>query len=108
MADLKVYRGRTTVVPIALGVDVTGDDLVAEIRTATDPESTLLATWDVDIEIPALGIGTMTLDDSVADIAPDIDGGWTDILRVTGGQPISLFAAPVRVRFVNMPTAVPG
>lgn len=105
-AVLNVYRGRTNVVPFDLGVDVTGDTIVAEIRATPEPTSDLLATWTVSVTDEATGVGTLTLDDSVADVA--VDRGWTDILRVTGGEPVSMFDEPLRVVFVDMPTAVPA
>lgn len=106
MASVNVFRNRTTVVQFDLNQDITGDTIVAEIRADRASTSTLIATWTVAITDASLGTGTLTLDNSSAAITDTV--GWMDMLRVTGGEPISLFDEPLRVVFVDMPTAVPA
>lgn len=104
-AILIVHRGRTNIEAFDLGQDVTGDTITAEIRATPASTSTLLATWTVAVTTASTGVGTLTLDNSATASITAADG-YMDMLRTTGGEPVSLFDEPIHVVFVDMPTAV--
>lgn len=93
-------------VPVDLGQDYTGDTFTAEIRVSHSPASDLIATWTVDDSDVANGNLTLTLDNSIT-TAITAKRGWMDILRTSGGEPLTVFAAPLEVVFKDMPTDAP-
>ncbi len=106
MSDyLKVYKDRTTTVSVDLGFDVSNDTLTSEIRAEKDKDSTLIATWAVSFLTDGTdGKLLLVMDNSnVANVLQT--SGWTDIKRVTGGEPVPVFSKPVRVRFQDSVTA---
>lgn len=91
-----VYKGRTNVLPVNTGMDLSGDTVTSEIRTA---DGTLIATWDVEFA----GDGTdgkliLTLDDSVTSLIVETMGKM-DLKRVSAGEPYPIFADAVEVEF---------
>lgn len=105
MKQVIVHRGRTVVVPVSLGFDVSADTFTSEIREEKDRESDLIATWDISFLTDGTdGEIVLTLDDAVT--APITKGtGWMDIKRVTGGEPVSVFDEPLEVLFKDTVTA---
>lgn len=104
MSQLIVHKGRTNIVPVSLGFDVSNDDLTSEIRVNKDPESTLLATWTVSFASDGTdGELILTLDDSVTSEI-EKSTGYMDIKRVTAGEPVSVFDEPIEVLFRNVIT----
>lgn len=94
-----VHVGRTNILPVSLGMDVSSDTITSEIRTMKDPESTLIATWTVtNLTDGVDGELILTLDD--ADTA-DIKNlrGYMDLKRVSGGEPLPVFQDPLDVIF---------
>lgn len=101
---VKVTRGRTTVVQVVLGYDVTEDTYSSEIRVQRDSSSPLIATWVVTKHPTRKKVLLLTIDNAVsAPIAHQ--HGWMDIKRVTGGEPVNVFENPISVIFVDAPTA---
>lgn len=49
-----VHKGRTNVVRVDLGIDVSADTITSEIRSEPDVEGTLIATWTVAFNKMAL------------------------------------------------------
>jgi hypothetical protein len=91
-----VYKDRTNIMTVSLGIDVSGDVLTSEIRTES---GLLIATWDVAFD----GDGTdgelvLTLDDSAVSSITYFTG-LMDIKRVSGGEPFPGFDKPVEVEF---------
>lgn len=102
-----VYLGRTNTKTVDMGADVSGDTITSEIRASkTDPESELLATWDVDFVTDGEdGMLSITIDDSaLGDIEPGTIG-WMDFKRVSAGEPLPVIKQPIRVRFKASVTA---
>lgn len=100
-----VVKGRTTILQVAVGYDVSGDEFVSEIRAEIDRESDLLATWEVTFATDGTdGELILTLDDSETD---DIEKnvGYMDIKRISGGEPFPLFNSPLEVSFQDSVTA---
>lgn len=91
-----VHKGRTNIITVSLGIDVSGDTLTSEIRTES---GVLIAAWDVEFD----GDGTdgeliLTLDDSIT-IDVTHTSGLMDIKRVSAGEPFSVFDQSIEVEF---------
>ncbi len=101
MQQVKVQRGKTVILPVSLGFDVSQDTITSEIRVDKNQSSTLIATWVVSFETDGQdGELILTLDNSVtSSISNSI--GWMDLKRVAGGKPLPIFAEPLEVLFVN-------
>jgi hypothetical protein len=99
-----VYKNRTNTLPVNLGIDITGDTLTSEIRVEEDHTSDLIAAWTVIVDDAATGLITLTLDNSLTDEI-EVDSGYMDIKRVTGGEPVPVFDRPLQVVFQGTVTA---
>jgi hypothetical protein len=96
-----VFVGRTNVIPVSLGFDVSNDDITSEIRTEA---GVLIATWNVEFD----GDGTdgelvFRLDDSVTSTITQAVG-LMDIKRVSDGEPYAVFDKPLEVEFRKVVT----
>lgn len=98
MSDIVVYKNRTNILTVSLGVDVSSDTFESQIREKSTNDSLLLATWAVAFATDGVdGELVLTLDDSqVSDITAKT--GYMDIKRITGGEPFAVFD-PVKVVF---------
>jgi len=104
ITPIVVRKGRTTVIQVALGFDVSSDTFTSEIRTDESPESDLLATWVVTFSTDGTdGELILTLDDSETTEIDRINGVM-DLKRVSGGEPLDVFGA-VPVTFKEGVTA---
>ncbi len=98
------YKNRTTTVTVRLGYSVVGDTLTCQVRTEPNHVSQLIATIPVVVVDASVGHLTLTMDDSVS--GPIVhDMGYLDIKRVTGGEPVPVFATPLEVEFQGTVTA---
>lgn len=105
MSALTIYRGRTNVIPVSLGFDVSADTITGEIRTKPEQTSDEIATWVIDnVTDGSDGEITLTLDDSITSVIAQ-DRGYTDLKRVTGGEPVPIFNEPLLVEFTDVVTA---
>lgn len=99
-----VHIGRTNTISVDLGIDITGDTITSEIRTEPRSDSVLIMTWTVTNRVDADGTFDLTVDDTITgQIA--VAGGYMDIKRVTGGEPIPVFDKPLEVEFRGTVTA---
>lgn len=97
--EVVVHKGRTNVIRVHMGIDVSGDTITSEIRAEPDQESDLIATWGVTFETDGSdGELILTLDDSVTS-AIEADAGYMDLKRVTAGEPVPVFDRPLDVTF---------
>lgn len=104
MNQLIVYKDRTAIVPVSLGMDVSNDTITSQIRVGKDFESDLIAEWVVTFLTDGTdGELLLTLDDSVT-AAITHDTGYMDMKRVTGGEPVPVFDKPLEVLFKNSVT----
>lgn len=105
MGQVIVHKGRTNVLSVKLGFDVSDDILTSEIRVDKDPTSELIATWEVSFETDGVnGEVLLTLDDSVtSEITKST--GYMDLKRVTGAEPVPVFDEPIEVLFKKVVTA---
>jgi hypothetical protein len=99
---LVVYKGRTNIVNVSLGYDVSGDVITSEIRTEGDA---LIATWTVVFD----GDGTdgelvLTLDNTITS-AIEYSRGLMDFKRVSSGEPFAVIDKAIEVEFREAVTA---
>lgn len=96
---LIVHKGRTNLVTVQMGADVSADTITSEIRAEPEQDSLLIATWVVTKPNGgADGEVLLKLDDTItAQITST--GGYMDIKRVSGGEPYPVFEKPLEVVF---------
>lgn len=105
MHELIVYLGRTNVLGVDLGDDVSGSTFRSQIREGANRDSTLIASWEVSFLTTGVdGELLLTLDNSVTS---DITAkhGYMDIERMSSGEPYSVFEHPIPVVFKDIVTA---
>lgn len=100
---ITVQKGRTVTVAVNLVVIDEGDTFSSEIRSERNTSSVLIATWEIDVDVPNKEL-TLTLDNSITE---EIEHslGYMDIKRITDGEPVSVFNKPLEVRFEEVITA---
>jgi hypothetical protein len=97
--EVVVHKGRTNTLRVRLGINVTGDTFTSEIRTEPTSDSPLIATWDVSFATTgADGELILVLDDIITGAIRE-NGGYMDLKRVTGGEPVPVFDRPLEVTF---------
>lgn len=104
MQQIIVQKGRTVIVPVSIGFDVSTDILTSEIRVNKNQSSELIATWTISFATNGIdGEIVLTLDNSITStITKNV--GYMDIKRVSSGEPLSIFDEPLEVAFVNSVT----
>lgn len=103
--ELIIHRNRTNIVQVPLGFDVSNDVITSQIRKERNHESNLLAEWNVSFATDGTdGKIVLTL---VASAISSITQtyGYMDLKRVSGGEPLSVFAEPLKVKFQGVVTA---
>lgn len=94
-----VHKGRTNVITVDLGINVSADTFTSEIRTEPDSSSPLIATWNVTFATTgADGKLILRLDDVIT-AQIKANGGYMDLKRVTGSEPVPVFDRPLEVSF---------
>ncbi|MBA3551204.1 hypothetical protein H0W32_03285 [Patescibacteria group bacterium] len=94
-----VHKGRTNIIPISLGVDVSGDVFTSQIRSEPDVSAPLIATWDVEFETNGVdGELILTLDDTLTGQIR-INSGYMDLKRMSNGEALPVFDRPLEVIF---------
>ncbi len=98
---LVVHKGRTAIVQVSLGIDVSADTIESQIRAEPDQSSAFIAEWIVSY--PSGGDGSdgelvFTLDDTFTSQIT-ANSGYMDIKRVSGGEPYAVNDKPIRVIF---------
>jgi hypothetical protein len=101
---INVYKGRTNKVSVSLGVDISGDTFISEIREQAHSDSPLIAAWNVAFLTNGVdGELVLTLDDSVTALIEKTQG-YMDVKRVVGGEALSAFDGPLDVIFKDSVT----
>lgn len=104
MEQIKVDKGRTVVLEVKLGFDVSQSVITSDIRVDKDPRSDLIATWAVSFLTDGTdGDLLLTLDESITQAITKAKG-YMDLKKVTGGKPVSVFSEPLEVLFRNVAT----
>lgn len=100
-----VYRNRTNVISMGLGLDVSADTITSEIRREPLSTSELLASWTVTFRTTGVdGELILTLDNSqTVNIEDNV--GYMDLKRVTAGEPVPVLEEPILVEFRDVVTA---
>lgn len=106
MQPVIVQRGRTVIVGVSLGFDVSGDSFSSQIRVTQSLSSALIATWAVTFATDGKdGELILTLSYTItAGITQSV--GYMDLRRVSGGVPLPVFSNPsvLEVSIVDVPT----
>lgn len=99
MKQVVVHKGRTAILPVSLGYDVSADTITSEIRAEKDQSSTLIATWTVSYLTDGVdGELILTMDNSITGpIEKSV--GYMDLKRVSAGEPLPVFDEPIEVLF---------
>lgn len=94
-----VHKGRTNIITVAMGIDVSADEITSEIRSEPDVSSPLLAAWVVEFTNDGTdGELTLTLDDTITSQIV-ANSGYMDIKRISNGEPLPVFDKPLEVTF---------
>jgi hypothetical protein len=97
--EIIVHKARRNVLTVGMGYDVSDDTITSEIRAAPVNTSPLIATWAVTFATDGSdGELILTLDDTATG-AIDVDRGYMDLKRMTGGEPVPVFDKPIEVIF---------
>lgn len=97
--EVVVHKGRTNVITVSLGLDVSADTITSEIRSEPDQSAPLIATWVVTKPNGgADGELLLTMDDTITS-AIVVNSGYMDLKRLSGGEPIAVFDRPLEVTF---------
>lgn len=97
-----VDKGRTVIITVSLGVDVSGDTITSEIRTLS---GTLILEWDVTFDSDGTdGELILRLDDTDTATVTH-PSGIMDLKRQSAGEPYSVFDKPLEVEFREVVTA---
>lgn len=104
-SQLVVHKGRTNVITVSMGQDVSADTITSEIRSEPDVDSVLIATWNVAFATDGVdGELILTMDDIITGQIV-ATGGYMDLKRVSGGEPLPVFEKPLEVEFQGTVTA---
>lgn len=94
-----VHKGRTNILSVGLGYDISADEFASEIREEKDQEADLIATWVITFLTDGTdGELIFTLDDEDTD-SDTKSVGWMDLKRITAGEPINVWDEPLEVLF---------
>jgi hypothetical protein len=104
MNEVIVHKARTNSIVVNLGEDVSGDTFTSQIRSQPEHDSTLLMTWTVSFVTDGTdGKLLLTVDDLITEQI-EVESGYMDLRRVTGGQPVPVFDRPLEVEFRGVVT----
>ena len=104
-SPIVVHKGRTNVITVDMGMDVSADVITSEIRAEPEMDSLLICSWDVAFATDGTdGELILTLDDLVT-AQIKASGGYMDLKRVSGGEPLPVFEKPLEVEFLGTVTA---
>lgn len=99
-----VQKGRTVVVPVSIGYDISADTYTSQIRTEKNFQSELIAVWDVSFLTDGTdGELLLTLDDNITTSIVQ-DHGYMDLKRVSNGEPLPVFDEILEVLFKDTVT----
>jgi hypothetical protein len=98
-SEIIVHKGRTNVVTVSLGIDVSADTITSEIRSEPDQSAPLLMTWTVDFLTDGEDGELVLSVDNVITAGIQANSGFMDLKRVIGGEPFAVFDRPIEVTF---------
>jgi hypothetical protein len=99
MSNIIVYKNRTNIVTVNLGIDVSSDTFSSQIRKTKSSTSALIASWTVSFKTNGTdGMLVLTLDNSITSLITGTTG-YMDIKRIIGSEPFAVFSEPLEVTF---------
>lgn len=97
MQKVEVERGKTVVVGISIGFNVSLFEFLCEMRESEDPASAIITTWDMSFETDGKdGELLASLDDSITSVLV-LGAAWLHLYRVSGSTHLPVFGEPVEV-----------
>lgn len=97
--EVVVYKNRTNVITVSLGIDVSSDTFTSQIRSDPDVDAPLIAEWDVAFKFDGTdGELVLTLDDLITSQIT-VNRGYMDLKRLSSGEPYPVFERPLEVAF---------
>jgi len=100
-----VHKGRTNIITVSLGSDVSADTITSEIRSEPNQDAPLIATWTVPFATNGSdGKLILKLDDNETGQIK-ANSGYMDLKRITGSEPVPVFDRPLEVSFRGTVTA---
>lgn len=91
MNEIIIERGRTKVVTVSIGEDVSEETITSQIRVGKSKDSDLIAEWVVTLDTDGTdGEVILTLDNTIT-AAIEEKKGYMDIKRIVDGEPVSAF-----------------
>lgn len=104
MSTVKVFKGRTKVLPVSLGRDVSASTFTSEIREGRNKSSTKIAEWTITKPNGGQdGELIFTLDDDIT-AGINVSSGYMDIKEVSGGEPTNPIETVLEVIFEDVIT----
>jgi len=100
-----VHKGRTNIIGVSMGFDVSADIFTSEIRAEPERGSLLIAEWDVSFVTDGTDGELRLMLDDVITAQITSSGGYMDLKRVSGGEPLPVFERPLEVIFQGTVTA---
>ncbi len=98
-SEVVVHKGRTNILTVSLGVDVSGDVITSQIRSEPELNAPLIAEWDVSFATDGTdGELILLLDDTVTS-GIQVNSGYMDLKRMSGTEPLPVFDRPLEVAF---------
>lgn len=106
MQPVIVQKGKTVVIGVSLGFNVSLDTITSTIRVSEDPLSAIIVAWVVSFETDGTNGDLLLTLDSVMTAAIVETTGYMDLKRIAGGPPLPIFVNP-SVLLVNFTPADP-
>lgn len=104
MKQIIVHKGRSVILPVSVGFDISTDAVTSQIRVSKKHDSELIATWSVEFLTDGTDGELLLKLDNAVTAAIDKSVGYMDIKRITGGEPVNLFDDPLEVVFKDTVT----
>lgn len=97
--EVVVHKGRTNVISVGLGIDVSLDTITSQIRSEPDVSSPLIMSWVVTFATDGTdGELILQVDDVITSSISELSG-FMDLKRVSAGEPLPVFDRPLEVVF---------
>jgi len=94
-----VYKNRTNILTVSLGIDVSADVITSEIRSEPTVDAPLIATWVVSFKTNGTDGELILQLDDIHTSQIKANSGYMDLKRITGSEPIAVFDIPLEVTF---------
>lgn len=99
-----VDLGRTNIITISVGYDLSDSVVTSQIREEEDRASPIIAEWAVTFKTNGVDGELVLTMDNLVSTAITKQEGYMDLKRVVNGEPFSIFAKPILVKFQKVVT----